>query len=219
MDVLIFYSKSADVKPGKGKGSGWSEKADPQNYKELDGITDWRKMFSNMYICPFKLGGYTWNTVEHFYHAIKYKGKYDDYYKTFTIESKSPWSLNPFDAKNAGKTGRVSEKTGNVYTNSKLGVPTNVKMRPDFYDGIGWRAMKLALMAKFTQCEELTRALLATGNTQLYHLVTERGKKSHLQRWDHLEEIRDCIRKYNGVNMADVLSDTDDEYINKIFLT
>lgn len=217
---FVFYSKSADLPPGKGKGTKWSEFVNnPSDYNELASIPDWRKMFSNMYECPFRLGGLTWNSVEHFFHAMKYKGKYDNYYRSFSLESDSKWSRNPFEAKSAGKAGRVNA-SGKVYTNSKLGVPTNVQMRSDFYTrGINWQVMKLALIAKFTQCPELTRALLATKDAKLYHLITERGKPSQLQRWTHLEDIRECIKRFNNPDLKNVLDDTDDAYIDKFLST
>ncbi len=97
-----------------------------------------------------------------------------------------------------------------------MGVPKNVKMREDFYDrNIHWNAMKLALLAKFTQSPELLRLLLETKDAELYHLVTTRGQKSVLQRWDHLEKIRYCIKKYKKYNLS-VLSDIPVELINKM---
>ena len=205
-DRFVFYSKSADKKPGEYKGKGWSEYTQNSKkiYRELSKVKDWRKQLSNMYICPFKLDGNEWNTVEHFFHAAKFRNKYPSYYKTFTINGKRQWSQDPFKSKQAGKAGRLS-KAGRVYRNSKLGVPTNVKMRKDFYDrNIYRKAMILALCAKFTQCPELKLILLLTGDAELYHIITERGKKSRLERWGFLENIRECIRQYNNYDLSKI---------------
>ena len=73
-DTFVFYSKSADNKPGKNKGSGWLENVENENkYNKLDKIKDWRKMLSNFYISPFILDGKEWNSVEHFFHAVKFR--------------------------------------------------------------------------------------------------------------------------------------------------
>ena len=69
-------------------------------------------------------------------------------------------------------------------------------MRADFYNGIDRKAMTAALYAKFSQNKKLRETILNTGDARLYHLVTARGQKSHLQHWNHLEKIRDCLRQY-----------------------
>src|SRR5690348_14774068 len=96
-DKLFYYSKSADKYPGKGVNEYTKENI----YKELSTIKNWRKMLSNFYIAPFKLDGYTWNSVEHYYHANKFLHNID-LYKSFTLESKSSYSEDPVKAKSAG---------------------------------------------------------------------------------------------------------------------
>jgi hypothetical protein len=122
--------------------------------------------------------------------------KHNNHYIRFSTKGREQWSLDPFKSKQAGKTGRV-------YKNAKLGVPTDVSMRENFYsDKIHRKAMTLALFAKFTQSPELETLLLSTKDGELYHLVTQRGKKSKLQRWDHLETIRFCIREYTDYDLS-----------------
>lgn len=215
-DSFVFYSKSSNKEPGKYSGKGWSEHVgNEKKYKNLSKIHDWRKKLSNMYVCPFKLDGHTWNSVEHYFHSVKYRNKHDNYYRTFSTKGGKQWSLDPFKSKQAGKAGRLS-KAGRVYRNAKLGVPTDVSMHDNFYsDNIHWKAMTLALLAKFTQCPTLKNLLLSTRDAELYHLVTERGKKSQLQRWDHLERIRFCIRKYEDYDLS-VVSNLPKDLINNV---
>ena len=47
---FVYYSKSADSKPGKGSGEYLNIKDD---FTELSKIKNWRKMLSNFYISPF----------------------------------------------------------------------------------------------------------------------------------------------------------------------
>lgn len=70
MDKFVFYSKSADKKPGYGV----HERASTE-YTKLSDVRDWRKMLSNFWECRFELDGYMWNSVEQYYQASKYKNQ------------------------------------------------------------------------------------------------------------------------------------------------
>jgi len=191
MSIFVFYSKSADKMPGK----GIHEELDTNdNFKELIDIKDWRRKLSNMWISPFEIGERKYNSVEHLYHSSKFWKDFPKFAETFTLESESPWSVDPFKSKTAGKAGRKN-KNGKVFSTQLFKLP-NVYMRDDFYGGYERQIMALGWRAKFTQDPELKKLLLATKNAQLYHLVTERGKPSKLQRWEKLEELRSCIKKY-----------------------
>jgi hypothetical protein len=198
---LVFNSKSADKNAGKGIHEHLSENDD---FTELNKNEHWRKQLSNMSISPFTLGGKRYTSVENFFHAAKFMKDYPEFADTFTMNSGYLWSNDPFKAKQAGKAGRVS-KSGKRYSNSKLPQLKefpNVKMRPDFYDGVDVNAMTLALYSKFSQNTQESEILHLTQNAELYHLITIRGKKSQLQRWDFLEKIRDCIKIYDIVNFS-----------------
>jgi len=209
-DKFYFYSKSANSKPGKGSNESLVNPKDPSKYSKLENIKDWRKMLSNFYISPFVLDDETWNSVEHFFHAIKFRdskrdGRNYDFYKTFAIDSGSPWSLEPVSAKQAGKAGRISKTTGKVYT-KKFGdtkIPTDVSIRPDFYSvGIDRKLQTIAFLAKFTQNEELKNMLLATNDAELWHYV---GRGAENQLWTNLMKVRDCIRIYDKLyNLSEV---------------
>lgn len=198
MTEFVFYSKSADKKPGLGVAENLEEAHD---FTELHSIPHWRRTLSNMSRSPFYLGGIKYNSVEHFFHAAKFMKDYPEFAATFAMNGNMPWSDDPFIAKQAGKAGRLSSK-GKRYKNKKipeLNDFKHVKMRPDFYDKIDEKAMTLALYSKFSQNIEAARILLLTGNAKLYHLITVRGRKSIKQRWYHLERVRNCIIKYPPV--------------------
>ena len=198
MSKFVFYSKSADKKPGMGVGE---ELAPGENFGKLRDIPQWRKRLSNMSVSPFELGGKHYTSVENFFHAAKFLKDYPEFADTFATDGGTPWSQDPFVAKQAGKAGRLSAR-GKRYSNKKLHQLDQfpqVKMRGDFYDKIDQRAMTLALYSKFSQNPEDARILLLTGDAELYHLITVRGQKSIYQRWKHLEKVRKCIALYRPV--------------------
>ena len=49
----------------------------------------------------FEVDGYKWASVEHYYHANKFRNENPEYYKQFTMNSKSEISLDPLKAKGA----------------------------------------------------------------------------------------------------------------------
>ena len=80
--------------------------AEKVRFIDLKKMKNWRKVLSNFYIDPFTYEDLTWNSVEHLYHALKFKEGNPDFYKKFSLESKSPFSEDPVMAKAAGgKTG------------------------------------------------------------------------------------------------------------------
>ena len=215
---FLYYSKSADAKPGKGSGEYLNICDD---FTELSKIKNWRKTLSNFYISPFILDDNTWNSIEHFFHAVKFRnGKKDsknyDYYKTFALSGNRPWSVDPISAKQAGKAGRVSEVTGKIY-DKKIGeykIPKDVALRPDFYSGkIDKKLESLAFLAKFTQNEELKNILLATGDAELWHYVG-RGKPNLFMK--NLMKVRECIRKYDKVYNLKEISKFSTEIVTKV---
>uniref|UniRef100_A0A6C0C5K9 NADAR domain-containing protein n=1 Tax=viral metagenome TaxID=1070528 RepID=A0A6C0C5K9_9ZZZZ len=163
--VFQFYSKSSD-KPLPGKGAG--EKIDPKNIKqfaELASMSSWRKVLSNFYIGPFKLDNRTWNSVEHYYHANKFKKGNPEFYEQFTLESGTDISKDPAFAKSAGgKTGKFKKKDWKR--------PKDIVIDEDFFSsGRNQQAMEDGQRAKYTQNETAKNVLLATKDAKLQHHV------------------------------------------------
>lgn len=177
MTIFVFYSKSADKKPGKGTGEELSPGAD---FSSLAKIPHWRKQLSNMSVSPFELGGKRYLSVENFFHAAKFLRDHPDFAATFASDGGVEWSRDPFVSKQAGKAGRVNVR-GERYKNkrlSRLSDFSNATMRSDFYTGIDRKAMTLALYSKFSQNVSDARILLLTGDAQLYHLITKKVSMS-----------------------------------------
>jgi len=166
-DVIFqFYSKSnKGPKPGKGSG----EKISPDkinDYKALSMMPDWRKKLSNFWEEPFNLAGKKWLSVEHYYQGSKYKKNNPEVYNEFSLDSGSELSKSPVMAKGAG--GKKGSFKG------KRIIPKGVVIDPDFFTGRSEKTMEEAMLAKFSQNEDLKRILLATKKAKLVHY--QRGK-------------------------------------------
>lgn len=182
--VFQFYSKSADSKPGKGSG----EKIGPEGvlaYSDLASIQDWRKKLSNFWIAPFNLDGHTWNSVEHYYQASKFKENNPDFYLRFAIDvhPEDPIAQDPAVAKAAGgKTGKLKGKQIR---------PKEVVIDPNFFGGRHTEEMERAMRAKFSQNPELKQVLLLTKKAKLVHF--QRGSPPVV--FDHLMRVRQELSK------------------------
>lgn len=165
--VFQFYSKSRDMKPGKGAGEKISVE-DMSKFSELAAMKNWRKVLSNFYEGEFELDGLRWLSVEHFYHASKFKKSQPNFYKLFSLDSKSDISKLPAMAKGAGgKTGKFKGKQIR---------PKKITMDDDFFSsGENEKAMYRGQMAKYKQNKEAKDVLLATQDAKLQHFL--RGQK------------------------------------------
>ena len=184
--VFQFYSRSANVAPGKGAGE--KMKAGEQSkYAELAAIPNWRQRLSNFFVESFELDGHTWSSVEHYYQASKFKENNEEFYLTFALDMnpESELAVNPALAKAAGgKSGKFKGKRVR---------PADIKIDPNFFSGRHKEEMKRAQHAKFTQNEDLTVLLLATHDAKLQHFV----RASPPVVFTELMEIRDEIERKN----------------------
>lgn len=174
--VFQFYSKSRDVYPGKGPGESIPSELEKE-FSELDKIKDWRKKLSNFWTCNIEIDGLKWTSVEHFYHANKYKRNCPEFYRKFSLSNNSngreaqwikdlPQNLatEPAVAKSlGGKTGRYK---GRAYR------PKGLLLDEGFFEnGKSERVMKVGQRAKYMQNKELADVLLATKNAKLVHFI------------------------------------------------
>ena len=210
--VFYFHSGSANKKPGKATGKSIHEKIkdeDVPKFKELEKIKDWRKVLSNMHtnepvdgkVAPlFELDGLKWASVEHYYHANKFKKNNPDYYRLFSIDSGSQFAFDPKKALGAGgKTGKVREKDPET---KKVKIvfsrPRDIVMDEDFEDGDNkQRVMEKGQQAKYEQDDLSKRVLLATKDAKLVHYIKSRGAPKPPVTFYDTMRIRHRLKKRN----------------------
>lgn len=166
-DVLKFWSKSADKKPGKGAGESVK---DPARYDGLAEIPDWRKVLSNFHVCPFRYNGRTYRTIEHAFQATKIGLQDPSAAERFTVESGTDLGARG-DGLAARKERKMVMLSGGRLTAWNL------------FSG---EVMSRIAQAKYDQCAEARRVLRATMDAQLWHVVP----RSSPVRFTHLEHIR-----------------------------
>ena len=159
--VFQFYARS-DTKPYPGKGSGEKIPKDRiKDFAELSRINNWRKKLSNFWDGhTFDLDGKKWKSVEHYYQGSKFKKNNYDFYKEFSLDSKSKLSEDPTFAKAAGdKTGKYKQQQIR---------DTKITIDPDF-DKRKKEEVLNAQIAKFQQNDDLKDLLIKTKNAKLQH--------------------------------------------------
>lgn len=171
--VFVFHSKSAHKKPGKGIAEKIPKDRE-DDFKELSKEKHWRKVLSNFWVVvkPFELDGHTWNSVEHYYQASKFKDHTEgsdkhEFYKTFTAESGSGICKDPAKAKSAGGADKSHKYRGK-----------HILMDDDFFNGKHKIAMERGQRAKYTTDIYSQKILLLTKDAKLEHLMKARGKTS-----------------------------------------
>jgi hypothetical protein len=180
-DKLVFKSTSADKKPGKGIHESV---ADPSAYSDLARIKDFRRYLSNFdSSCSFKWQGpydkeYTFRSVEHAFQGAKIYRVDPAAGLRFTMESGDPIGLGD---------GAVAQK------HRKLVKLSGAQLAA--WASVSSEVMASASKAKYSQNPDGVAAqiLKATGEAELFHLVTQRGAASMLVRFTHLEEIRSTL--------------------------
>ena len=210
--VFYFHSGSANKKPGKATGKSIHEKIkdeDVAKFKDLEKIKDWRKVLSNMHtndvvdgkVEPlFELDGLKWASVEHYYHANKFKKNNPDYYRLFSIDSGSQFAFDPKKALGAGgKTGKVRVKDPET---KKVKIvfsrPRDIVMDADFEDGDNkQRVMERGQKAKYEQDDLSRRVLLATKDAKLVHYIKSRGAPKEPVTFYDTMRIRHRLKKRN----------------------
>jgi hypothetical protein len=158
--VFQFYERSSS-KPLPGKGNG--EKIGGEGlktYSSLSNIMDWRRKLDDNWSSLFTLDNYRWKSVQHYYQASKFKNKHPEFYIIFSLDSNSDISKSVELAEAAGSKNGKHETT--------LLRPKNINIDPSFYSTNKYKEeRKSALIAKFTQNEDMKQLLINTGLAKL----------------------------------------------------
>jgi len=186
--TFVFYSKSANAKPGKGVHE-YIDASQVSNYEPLSLEPDWRKVLSNFDISPFEFEGKTYQTIEHVFQAKKLAIADPSQAERFTVESGDPIGLG--DGAMAQKHRKLVKLTLaqlEQWDHIKRDVMERAA-RQKFAE-ICWGAVWSRQIAPFAQSPDKLRILKLTEGAKLVHLMTARGQKSTLDHFDHLERIR-----------------------------
>lgn len=171
--VFMFHSLSnGQLTPGKGVGEKIA-KDKILDYKSLntkkktDILFNWRRKLDDSWGAPFTVDDHRWNSVTHFILGSQYKKGFPDFYKQFSLDSESEISTNlDMAIAAASKTGK--------YKNEVLR-QENVTVDADYYDmgqnsKVDGERYK-AVLAKFTQNQDLKRVLMETKHAKLIHFI------------------------------------------------
>ena len=186
--VFQFYSNSnPNALPGTGAGEKLPE-TEKIHFHRLATFDNWRRKLANTWNEPFMLDNHTWQSVEHYYQASKFKNNNREFYLKFSLDSRSQLSADPVLAKAAGsKSGKLNHTT--------IIRPSRITIDPDFFNhGRSEREMENATFAKFSQNKNLKDLLLATRNAKLVHYV--RGAPPEI--YHHLMRVRHKLRVGGG---------------------
>lgn len=127
--------------------------------------------FSNFYFAPFELDGKQWKTSEHYYQAQK--------------------TTNPVKQEEI-RNAETPKEAKNIAMKAKLA--------PDWDNTLKYRAMRRAVLAKFSQNNKLKELLLSTGQEELaedspYDFIWGLGDGTGTNWLGHvLEEVREILR-------------------------
>lgn len=179
-DLFVFKSNSADKAPGKGVHE---QLVKGHSYPELSKIKDWRRMLSNFDVAEFEWSGKDvlpepfpektrWNSIEHAFQGAKH------WWKNHKKEALR-FTLNSGDSIGKGDGAEAQKHRKLVKIDDMTG-----------WEELSWKVMASAAEAKYTQNPEKMRMLKATAPAKLYHFVTNRGQKSEIVPFKHLEYIR-----------------------------
>lgn len=166
---LAFFSRSPNVLPGAAPDELVFE-ADAHYFTPLRDIPNWRRVLSNFHVgkygliqhagkSQFELDGYNWASVEHYFHAVKFKTSHPDYYLEFTVESDSDLSRMVGPAvKKAGRRYRMTRQDAAAWDN-----------------GLSADTLRRAQTSKFSQNDDYNRILCLTAPAILVHRPTTRS--------------------------------------------
>jgi predicted NAD-dependent protein-ADP-ribosyltransferase YbiA (DUF1768 family) len=163
---FVYHSNARDGLPGKLNGEKIPDE-EIKHYLKLNKIKNWRKKLSNEWIEPFEYDKHKWASVKHLYEASKYKSDIKKYIQ-YSLDSESDLSKN----------------VDLIKIQPKHKVDADFKIKRN-------QILQEALLAKWSQNDELKQLLLDTGKAKLSEFV--RGDEPEPSCI--LMDVRDKIRK------------------------
>ena len=165
--LFVFYSGSASNKsPGKGPQEKMPTSDTVKEFAQLASIPDWRKKLDNEWPSAFMLDGHRWQTIDHYLSAVQFKDKFPEFYLSFSLESGTPLSKDLELVKCAqsasGKCRGSKGEPGQLIRPKEVTLESLSKEREKI-------ELENALLAKFSQNEDLKTLLLQTKNAALAH--------------------------------------------------
>ena len=187
--VFLFYSKSADMKPGISSGDT-IEKEKMLDFIELSGKCDWRRKMDDSYVNiddPFSIDGLSYASVMHYYQGSKFKNGHPEFSKQFSLDSKSRISLDIKECIFAAtsKHGKITNKDGTI----EILRPIDVIIDTNFYPFRNIIEREKAIHAKFVNSDELKSILLSTKRSQLNHYIGNKSPEIAIS----LMKVRDIL--------------------------
>ena len=201
-DIFMFYSASANSKPGRGT----KEEINSDNqYLDLKVVEDWRKKLSNFYIrkdkkgdiTPIIIDGIPFASVEHYFHFAKFwnvpsygsdkKEQYNSYALKFTFNYKGEDGWGKLDGSKAklmgGKTQGLPHRPDWFKPVKGINKETVNKSQQGGGNFITLRDYTLlkGVFAKFSQFDDLKNTLVSTGNAKLIHPIGGSPRKNEYE--------------------------------------
>ena len=190
--VFSFYNKSSG-KHNPGKASNERITHD-KIYDYIDlaipSNRDWRKKLDDEWVSTFMLDGKKWRTVEHYYQGSKFKKHNPHFYNQFSLDDTTSEIAKDVEL------ARAAGSQKGIYKKGKKQIPIRppeIRIDADFYGSRHKEEREKALYAKFTQNDELKRALILTKNAVLKQYIPKRpAEPDHL-----LMKVRQKIQLEN----------------------
>lgn len=174
MDRFVFYSNSAPAPPGKG-----ANEYAAGTYPDLAPYPNFRQVLSNFDASGmFFYRDTPFATIEHAFHAEKAQlcGRSD--IVNAIIQG---YDIDPAVVKGFTSRKKMPMTPGQVAE----------------WNHISRAVMKDIARAKYAQCEDARKILLATGDAQLIHIISRAKTGENLDHFKHLEELR---KEFRGVS-------------------
>lgn len=204
--VLFYHPIEGDYPPGKILKDRISN---PDDYKDLAKIKNWRNILSPSYISPngpFYLDGKHWASINNYYIASKYFYTNPEYSAKFSVESKiSQLLLNKLILSDFSATNEYIWLLSNQITDPNYTKRTVQQMGYNFNLWCIYRSY----VARIFSDNLVMEVLLKTGNAKIYLYNSE---TKLFNNCDFLELVRNCLRQYKikklSLNFSQLLDDS-----------